>query len=239
MSPADCDAVILAGGRATRLQSVVSDRPKLLAEIAGRPFAHYLLTQLARAGFGRAVFCTGHMADQIEAALGRHWGSLELAYSREESALDTAGAVRHALPLLHTGLSVVINGDTFLGIDFASMLKATAVRKAAGAIALVEVADAQRFGSVSVSPKGLITGFVEKGAGHMRPGLINGGIYALERSLIEQIPAGRKISLERDMMPVWIPQGIHGYLATGPFIDIGTPESYAESQQVLARWIEF
>jgi NDP-sugar pyrophosphorylase family protein len=238
MSPADCDAVILAGGRATRLQSVVSDRPKLLAEIAGRPFAHYLLTQLARAGFGRAILCTGHMADQVEIALGRRWGSMELAYSREEVALDTAGAVRFALPLLRAELSMVINGDTFLGIDFASMLQAKAARRAAGAMALVEIADGHRFGSVSVSPSGLVTGFVEKGAGHNGPGLINGGIYALDRSLIEQIPAGRRVSLEREMMPVWIPRGIHGHLATGPFIDIGTPESYAESQLVLGGWFD-
>ena len=238
ITPAACDAVILAGGKATRLQSVVSDRPKILADIGGRPFAHYLLTQLARAGFRRAVFCTGHLADMVENAIGPRWDGLEVVYSREETACDTGGALRLALSRLQAKHCVVVNGDTFLALDFAAMLAQYGSSEAAAAIALVNVDNPGRYGSVSVAPNGLVTGFVEKSAAAKLAGSapINAGVYVVPREEVAEIPAGQPLSIERDIMPLWVAKGLLAYRCSGPFIDIGTPQSYAEAQDVLALW---
>ena len=240
LSPADCDAVILAGGKATRLQSVVSDRPKILAEIDGLPFAHYLLNQLLRAGFHRAIICTGHLADMVEGALGHCWHDMELVYSREEEALDTGGAIRLALPQLAGRNAVVINGDTFVQIDFAAMLQRFETSGAAAALALVDVPDPQRYGSVKLSPDGYVMGFHEKNilAQPGQPASINAGIYVLPPQAIAMIPLGRKVSVEREIMPRWIEQGLLGISSPGPFIDIGTPESFGLAQTVLREWAD-
>lgn len=235
--PRDCDVAILAGGKATRLQPVVSDRPKFLAEIGGRPFAHYQLTELARAGFRRAVICTGHLAYMIEAALGPRWMEMDLIYSREEIVLDTGGAVRLALNHLTASHAIVLNGDTFVELDYAGLLSSVGNRGAIAALATIEVDEPQRYGAVDMSPDGLIQRLVEKGQVlSTGPAAINAGVYLLPRSLIESIPEGRKISLERDLLPHWIQQGIVGFPAGGPFIDIGTPASYTLAQSVLAKW---
>jgi NDP-sugar pyrophosphorylase family protein len=237
--PAQCDVFILAGGKATRLQPVVNDRPKILADVRGRPFAHYLLNQLERAGFTRAVICTGHMADMVEIALGSRWKTMELIYSREESAMDTAGALRLAFQKFRTEHCVVVNGDTFVNVDFIDLLSCYSAADAVAAIVVAAVRDPQRYGSIVISPTGLVTGLREKAASaFISPGLISAGVYVLSRPLIERIPVAQKVSIERDMMPLWLDRGVLAYKSAGPFIDIGTPASYAEAQHFLAEWAE-
>jgi D-glycero-alpha-D-manno-heptose 1-phosphate guanylyltransferase len=239
--PAQCDVFILAGGKATRLQPIVNDRPKILADVCGRPFAHYLLAQLERAGFRRAVICTGHMADMVEIALGSRWKTMELIYSREETAMDTAGALRLALQKFRTEHCVVVNGDTFVNVDFADLLRCYSAAEAVAAIVVAAVRDPQRYGSIVISPTGLVTGFREKARtapASISPDLINAGVYVLSRPLIDRIPVAQKVSIERDMMPLWVDMGVLAYKSAGPFIDIGTPSSYAEAQHLLAEWAD-
>jgi NDP-sugar pyrophosphorylase family protein len=223
------EAAILAGGLGTRLAACVADRPKALAMVGGRPFVTYLLDQLAGAGVGRAVLCTGHLGEQVEALLGPRWGGLELGYSREPEPLGTGGALLLALETLRSQTVLALNGDSFAEADLAELVAAHRASGAAATLLLTEVEDAGRYGRVERDAGGRISAFREKSAGGR--GWVNAGVYALERELLERVPAGRKLSLERDILPGWVPLGLRGHETRGRFIDNGTPESYAAAQR--------
>ena len=232
-------AVILAGGLGTRLQSVVADRPKPMADIGGRPFLHYLLTALARQGFTDVILCVGHRAEQIRAHFGegREVG-VHLRYSVEDEPLGTAGALKLAEDLIDADRFLLANGDSYLGADYAPLFETAAERKATGVIALHRTDEAGRYGAVDLRADGLITRFTEKGDGGQLAGdaLINAGVYAFDRSLLTRIPAGAPASLERDVLPALAAEGeLYGRELAGPFIDIGVPHDY---RRLEAGWRE-
>jgi len=226
-------AAILAGGLGTRLRPVVADRPKVLAEVRGRPFLAYLLDQVAAARVGSVVLCTGHLGEQVQGTFGDDYRGLPLLYSRESSPLGTGGALRKARHLLRSDPVLVLNGDSFCDLDFGEFWKFHHLVGATGSLALREVADTRRYGRVLVQPEGAITGFAEK-ADTVGAGWINAGIYLFSRALIDSIQEGRPVSLEREVLPSWAGRGLHGYRSQGAFLDIGTPEAYASSSRVLA-----
>jgi NDP-sugar pyrophosphorylase family protein len=221
-------AIVLAGGVGSRLRSVVNDRPKVLASILDRPFLFFLLDALNSAGVCRAVLCTGYMADLVERTLGSTYGQMELSYSRETSPLGTGGALRAALPWITTDSMLVMNGDSYCEADLGAMAEAHHTREAQATILLTEVPDTQRFGRVSLADDGRLLAFEEKGA-HVGLGWINAGVYLLQRRFVEDIPEG-VVSLEREVFPRWIGGGLYGHPVRGRFLDIGTPESFAEAE---------
>lgn len=223
----DASVALLVGGQGTRLRAVVSDRPKPMAQVDGRPFLGFLLDWLWDAGFRRAVLCTGFMAESMEAALGSRWRDMDLVYSREARPLGTGGALRLALPHLDP-LTLVLNGDSFFGFDLAAFLAWHRDAGARTSLALAAVPDTSRYGRVELGADSRITSFVEKGSTR-DAGLINGGAYLIHRSRIQAIPEGIPVSLEREMFPRWIPEGLHGWTSQAPFLDIGTPASYASA----------
>ena len=225
-------AAILAGGLGTRLRSVVADRPKVLAPVAGRRFLAYLLDQLADAGFERAVICTGYLGEQVSEAFGEHWRKLRLHYSQETEPLGTAGALRLALDAIDTDQVLVLNGDSFCDVDLTGMAEFHRMRQARATIALADVPDISRYGAVQLGVAGAVGGFTEKGS--VGPGLINAGVYLLERRLIESVPSGSFVSIERDCFPDWVGKGLFGFHGGNRFLDIGTPESFASAQVFFA-----
>jgi NDP-sugar pyrophosphorylase family protein len=242
---AEITGAILAGGLGTRLRSVVSDRPKVLASVRGKPFLAYLLDQLLEAGVSRVVLLTGYRGEQIEETFGDQYGDLALAYSHEPEPLGTAGALRFALaqlfPSSATGAAsagdgvIVLNGDSYCDADFAQFRAFHERERGDASLVLAQVPDTSRFGKVDVSPSHRLQRFVEKqeagGAGW-----INAGIYRLNRDLIEQIPAGRAVSIEREMFPDWLrSRRLLGFESEGCFLDIGTPETYRAAEEFFAR----
>jgi NDP-sugar pyrophosphorylase family protein len=229
-----CGAV-LAGGFGTRLRPVVADRPKVLAPVLGRPFLAYLLELLARAGVRATALLTGYLADRVEAEFGEDFGGMRLAYAVETSPLGTAGALRHARPLLARPAVLVLNGDSYCDLDLAAFIEHHRRSKAECTVALAEVPDVARFGKVTLVGGHRVTRFEEKSAAGGR-GLINAGVYLLARHLLDEIPAGGAVSLERELFPRWAEEGrCHGFAAAGRFLDIGTPESYASAAEFFAR----
>lgn len=218
-------AVILAGGLGTRLRSVVADRPKVMAEVNGRPFLCFLLDQLTMAGIRRVVLCTGYLADTVSSLLGSRYNQAELLYSVETEPLGTGGALRLALPLLKSDPLLVLNGDSYCALDLPQFAAAHHSAGAVASLALARVADISRYGAVTVETNGAISRFEEKGAGRGE-GLINAGIYLLPAAAIAAIPAGTMVSLERDIFPGLIGNGLFGFAQTGRFIDIGIPDDY-------------
>lgn len=224
---------ILAGGLGTRLRPVVGDQPKVLAAVAGRPFLAILLEWLARAGARRVVLCTGYRGDLVRQELGQRFGPIDLIYSQEDRPLGTAGALRLAYPWLDSELVLALNGDSFCQVDLAAMLRWRAARSAPALMLLTWAKDAARYGQVELAPDGVVSAFGEKQP-QGGPGWINAGVYLLERRLLETIPPDREVSLEREVFPAWVGQGLHGYAEGRRFLDIGTPESFAQAQGFFA-----
>jgi D-glycero-alpha-D-manno-heptose 1-phosphate guanylyltransferase len=228
-------AAVLAGGRGTRLQPAVADRPKVLAPVLGRPFVAHLLDFLAASGLRRVVLLTGYLGGQVRQVLGGHHGRMTLAYSEEPAPRGTGGALREALPVLDSETILLLNGDSYFRTDLAALAAFHRRRRADASLALARVRDADRYGKVEVAPGGRVTAFAEKDAAG-KPGWVNGGVYLIERALIERIPPGRPASLERELLPGWIRGGaVFGRRCRGPFLDIGTPESYAVAPRFVAR----
>ena len=225
-------AAILAGGLGTRLRSVVSGRPKVLAEVNNRPFIAYLLDQLSQAGVKKVVLCTGYLGEQIKATFGEYYKGLTLFYSQERTTLGTGGALRQAFPLLKSEPVLVLNGDSFYQVDFINFLNQHIARKATASLLLAEVPDVSRYGSVQLSMNGEITSFEEKSK-KTGPGLINAGVYLLNDAFLESIPANTNISLERETFPLWINKGLYGFQSKGNFLDIGIPQDYAAAGHFL------
>lgn len=219
---------ILAGGLGTRLRPVLGERQKVLAEVDGKPFVGYLLDQLAGAGFRDAVLCTGWRADEVERTLGSSHGPLRLRYSTEPAPLGTAGALRHALPLLESDTVLAMNGDSYCDADLAAAWAWHRAARSTATLLLVEVEDASRYGRVEVDEDGAICRFVEKQPG-TGPGWINAGIYWLARARIESIQSSTPLSLEHDVFPGWVGHGLAGLRTSARFLDMGTRQSYADA----------
>lgn len=229
------EAIILVGGKGTRLKNVVTDRPKPMAEVAGRPFLERLLLALHSEGIRRVILCTGHMGEMVEAYFGDggRW-DMEMEYSRDPIPLGTAGAARHALSRIQGDRCLVLNGDSFCRFDISRLLATHLKRQAGATLWLVQMDDCRRYGTVILNENDAVSAFVEKESSS-RAGLINAGIYLVEREIMAGIPEGRSVSWETEVFPQMIGKGLYAVEGTGPFLDIGTPESYAMAAEFFAR----
>jgi D-glycero-alpha-D-manno-heptose 1-phosphate guanylyltransferase len=230
----DMKALLLVGGLGTRLRSVVSSKPKVLASIGNESFLELLVRHLRSQGVRQLVMCTGYLADQVEHEFGdgNRW-NVTIEYSKEEIPLGTAGAVKLAWHYVDDCPEfLVLNGDSFLEINYEDLVGFHRRRhQAAATIAVIRVQDASRYGTVRIDSDSRITGFAEK-TGDNSPGLINGGVYVFNRAVREFIPEG-PASLERDVFPRLLDQGVYAYEQRGMFIDIGTPSDYLRAQELL------
>lgn len=235
-NPSEISVAILAGGLGTRIQQVIKNRPKALVEIKDKQFLEYLLDQLSFQGFKNIVICTGFFGDQIKNKFGKNYKGLNLFYSHEETALGTAGALRLALPLLESEQVLILNGDSYIDINFSKFLKFYEDKKAKVAIALTFVKDTNRYGKVIISDDNSILGFEEKGE-EGKEGVINAGVYLLNHSIIEEIPVNKAVSLEKEVFPYLVDKDFYGYISQGNFLDIGTPESLAKAEHFFNQSI--
>lgn len=224
------EAIVLAGGFGTRLRSVVSDVPKALAVVAGRPFLAWVLDFLAAQELRRVVLATGYMAEKVQAVIGTQWRGMEIAHSIEREPLGTGGALRLAAAQLH-GSAHVLNGDTFLRYSLRGLEEAAAVAHASIAVALAQVADVSRYGAVAVRD-GCITAFHEKGG--QGPGLINAGSYYLSAKGLQALPEKAAFSFEAEVLhPLAAAGSLAAFTQTRDFIDIGVPEDFARAQALF------
>jgi len=229
------EALILAGGRGTRLRSVVKDRPKPMASVSGRPFLEWLLLSLRAQGVYRVILCTGHMGEMVEAYFGEgHSWDMEVQYSRDPEPLGTAGAVRHALSRVRGDRFLVLNGDSYCRADLSRLAQVHVSRRASATVWLVRVDDCRRYGSVVIGEDCAVRGFQEKPS-DQRASLINAGLYLLEREIVTTIPEGRAVSLETEVFPQLVGRGLYAVIGKGPFLDIGTPEAYASAERFFLR----
>jgi mannose-1-phosphate guanylyltransferase len=225
-------ALVLVGGEGTRLRPLTNDVPKPALTLVDRPFLAYMVEWLAGHGVTEAVFACGFLPDVLREALGdgEHAG-VKLSYVAEPDRRGTAGAIRFAADSLGSRLDerfLALNGDVLTDLDLTALQRTHAERGARATLALYPVEDSSAYGLVSCDDDGAVVEFLEK-SGEAVPGEINAGAYVLERSVLELIPPGREVSIEREVFPQLIGDGLHGQRLDGYWMDIGTPERYLEA----------
>lgn len=223
-------AVILVGGKGTRLRPITTNVPKPVLEVVDRPFLVHMLDWLARHGITEAVLCCGFQTDVLVERLGDHTTSgVSITYVDEPEPLGTAGALKFAEAHLHDRF-VMVNGDLLTDLDLSAQIADHEASGATGTLGLVAVEDPSAFGLVRTDEDGAVKGFVEKPKPEeIDTDLISAGCYVLERSVLDLIPAGRNVSIEREVFPRLVGNGLAGFPHRGAyFMDLGTPERYLD-----------
>ncbi len=225
------EAIVLAGGFGTRLRTVLQDVPKILAPVRGVAFVHYVLQWLESQGIARVTACTGYRAEPVEAELRRYRGPMTILSLREETPLGTGGAIYRGLREIRGASAFALNGDTYFPADLAELQAAAQRLDAPLAVGLRRLQDTSRYGAVEVR-EGRIARFHEKG--REGPGLVNAGLYLLPGGLWRSVPMPEVFSWELDFLQPLAPKMLTaGVVLDAPFLDIGTPESYARAESVL------
>ncbi len=226
-------AVVLVGGEGTRLRPLTWTTPKQMLPVGGRPMIERVLEGLATHGIDEAVLSLGYRPDAfIDTYPDGRCAGVALRYAVEDEPLDTAGAIRFAA--LESALAepfVVVNGDVITDLDVTGLVRFHRQSGAEATIALTPVEDPSRFGVVPTDTSGRVVAFIEKPASGEAPtNLINAGTYVLEPSVIDRIPDGRRVSIERETFPSLVEQGRLYALASGAaWLDAGTPATYLEA----------
>jgi mannose-1-phosphate guanylyltransferase len=233
-------ALVLAGGEGTRLRPLTLTLPKPVIPLAGRPFLSFMLDWLHRHGVDDVLLSCGYRSHDVERVLGDIYRGMRLRYVVEDEPLGTAGPLRLAADegVLDDRV-LVLNGDCLTDIDLTAELAQHDATKARATLALVPVDDTSSYGVVPTTDDGEVEAFLEKRPGPAPTNRINAGAYVLEREIVERIPAGRAVSIEREIFPELVGDGLYGYLSDGYWIDIGTPERYLEATyDLLAGRVE-
>lgn len=233
------EAVVLVGGKGTRLRPLTLSAPKPMLPTAGVPFLTHLLSRIREAGITHVVLGTSYKAEVFEehfgdgAALG-----LELEYVVEDEPLDTAGAIRNVAHKLRERDVMVFNGDILSGVDLRAVVDTHRKAEADVTLHLVRVADPRRFGCVPTDSEGRVTAFLEK-TENPPTDQINAGCYVFRREVVEGIPAGRPVSVERETFPGLLASGarVQGHVDASYWLDLGTPAAFVQGSADLVRGV--
>ncbi|QDQ91847.1 NDP-sugar synthase [Rhodococcus sp. WB9] len=233
------DAVVLVGGKGTRLRPLTLSAPKPMLPTAGLPFLQHLLARIGAAGIKHVVLGTSFKAEVFEEYFGD--GSklgLEIDYVTETEPLGTGGGIRNVLPKLRGDHAMVFNGDVLGGTDLGAILDTHRHRDADVTLHLVRVGDPRAFGCVPTDADGRVTAFLEK-TQDPPTDQINAGCYVFKREIIERIPEGRAVSVEREVFPSLLAEDarVYGHVDSSYWRDMGTPEDFVRGSADLVRGI--
>ncbi len=231
-------AILLAGGKGTRLRSEVPDLPKPMAPVCGLPFLEILMLNLVEKGIESITLSVGYRHEVIQEYFGTRFKNIKINYVIEDTPLGTGGALVKSLQSCDENEPVfVFNADTFIDLDLHEMYQAYSASEMDIAIALKRKKDTSRYGRVSIDKlKSQITGFEEKSGSE--PGYINTGVYLLRKSFLNKIKYGHSFSLENDIFMKNFSQfSFFSYLTDGYFIDIGVPEDYRLAQHDMKKYL--
>jgi D-glycero-alpha-D-manno-heptose 1-phosphate guanylyltransferase len=224
------DAIVLAGGFGTRLQPAVSDLPKSMALVNGRPFLEYLLDRLIQAGIDHIVLSVGYKAEHIIEKFQSEYRKTKISYALESKPLGTGGGVKLAMQQAVSDDVLILNGDTLFMLDIKSFADFHYNTGSLFSLALRQVDSVDRYGSVTINGSGIITGFAEKNSTE-GPGLINAGMYMISKKYFTGCNLPEVFSLEKDFIEkIYLTDHLYGFPASDYFIDIGIPEDYLRAQ---------
>jgi len=227
--------LILAGGFATRLRPLSCSKPKLLFPIVGVPLVESMARWLSSSGVDQIILAVNHLSDKLKIEVGHSVGGVTVAFSVEETPLGTAGPIRLAANLLgKDDPFFVMNGDIVTNIDIRGMLAMHEKKKADATIALVSVPDPSPYGSVLTDSNGIVRQFEEKSSVLSAASQVNAGVYVLSPGVIDSIPVGRSVSLERDVFPKLVRNGrMQAWIHGGFWYDIGRVSEYVRANKEL------
>src|SRR6201996_1318147 len=225
-------AIVLVGGQGTRLRPLTDTVPKPALTLVDRPFLAYMTEWLGSHGVTEAVLACGFLPDQLREALGEgeHEG-VKLTYAVEPDRRGTAGPIRFAAEVLGDRLEdrfLALNGDVLTDLDLTALQRAHEERGARATLGLYGVEDSSAYGLVECDAAGRVLAFTEK-TGEAVPGEISAGAYVLERSVLDLVPSGREVSIEREVFPHLVGDGLCALRLDGYWMDIGTPERYLQA----------
>lgn len=231
------EAIILAGGMGTRLKAVVSDVPKPMAPVAGKPFLAWQLDYLIASGIERFIISTGYGAEIIQNYFGNEYRGKEVVYAREEKPLGTGGAIRFALTFSKQERVFVLNGDSLSDANLSQLRRMTIFSPSALGVGVKYVSNAGRYGAIDFNPSTYqIQHFGEKS--NQGEGWINAGIYDVPRNALDDFELNVKFSFETD----YLQKNKNSFLVANPlgdfFIDIGIPEDYRCAQDIIPAWVQ-
>lgn len=231
------EAIILAGGMGTRLQSVVSEVPKPMAPVAGKPFLEYIFPVLKRVGVRKVVLSVGHKWEVISDHFGDRWLGMDIEYAVETEPRGTGGGIKLAFKKTETQHVLVLNGDTLFLHDLFRLWENHNLLNPGAliSISLKEMKNFDRYGTVELYQDERIKAFREKQA--MDSGLINAGVYIIDRDLWDIVDVPEKFSFEKDVLERYVDKlRFMGYKHEGYFIDIGIPEDFARANVDLINF---
>ncbi|HKG66423.1 MAG TPA: NDP-sugar synthase [Solirubrobacteraceae bacterium] len=222
-------ALILAGGEGTRLRPLTTTYPKPVVPLVDRPFIGFMLDWLRSHGVEEVIMGCGHMAEGVRAVLGDGAGfGVKLSFVEEPRPLGTGGALKFAEELLDERF-LMLNGDVLTDLDLTAQLAQHEATGARATLALTPVEDPSAYGLVRLTGDNQVTEFVEKpSADQIDTNNISAGAYVLERSVLELLEPGKPASIERDVFPRLVGDGLFGYVGEGYWMDIGTPDRYLQ-----------
>lgn len=224
------EAIILAGGKGTRLNEVVKDLPKVMAPVNGRPFLEYVLDHLNNYVIEHVVLSVGYRKEAIIDHFGNSYHDIRIDYAIEDEPLGTGGGIKKAFGLIGGNRAFVLNGDTFFKFDLIRHFDFHSIRKTDFSLTLREVEEVARYGAVELDDDKRIIAFREKGEKRGK-GYINGGAYLINRRFFEKNPLPEKFSIEKDCLEALVDTGqFFGLVCRQYFIDIGIPEDYEKAQ---------
>lgn len=233
----DIDVVILCGGKGKRLQPIVNDRPKPMAKIGGRPFLDILIDYVARFAFRRFILCVGYRGDFIRKYYRNKEIPFTILFSKEESPLGTAGAIKNAEPLIKSNPFLVMNGDSICRIDLNEYINFHIKKKALFSMALSDIQTTDDCGKVTLNKSGRITAFNEKIRTELKENFTNVGIYLLNKSIFSEIPKNKKCSIEYEIFPSIVNRRFYGFITQEWLMDIGTPERFMRAKNRIKEII--
>ncbi|MFZ9846642.1 MAG: nucleotidyltransferase family protein [Flavobacteriales bacterium] len=222
------EAIILAGGFGTRLQTVVADVPKPMAPVNGKPFLQYILDYCIQQGINSVVLSTGYKHEVIFNFFGSQYNSIQIQYARENEPLGTGGAIQFALQKCTQEHVVVLNGDTFFNVDLQKLEDEHQKAHSEFSIAAKKMYNFDRYGIIQTD-QNRISAFEEKRA--VNEGIINAGVYIIHRKKFLALQLPQKFSMEKDYMEKFFAsKPFYAFEFSGYFIDIGIPEDYEKLQ---------
>ena len=225
-------AIVLVGGEGTRLRPLTESVPKPALTLVDRPFLAYMVEWLAGHGVEEVVLACGFLPEVLREVLGDgERAGVRVRYVAEPRPLGTAGGIRFAADRLGDELGerfLALNGDVLTDLDLTALLAAHDRRGGRATLGLHPVQDAAAYGLVRLAEDGDVLAFEEK-TGRHEPAEVNAGMYVLERSVLDLIPPGEEVSIERDVFPKLVGEGLGGLALEGYWMDIGTPERYLQA----------
>lgn len=230
------EVIILAGGLGTRLRDVIRDIPKPMAPVAGRPFLDYILEWIRRYPVRKIIISAGYRADVIRDYFGSRVFDIPVEYVIEKEPLGTGGALKFAIEKTKEDDVLVLNGDTWFPLDLSRLMEFHSSEGSMFTMALKRMSDSDRYGTVNLEGN-IITGFNEKK--YFDEGLINGGIYVINRKFPESWEMPKVFSLEKDILEKNAGKPfLKGMIFDEPFLDIGIPEDYAKAEKMLGNIVK-